>query len=36
LVSKPENAAAIYELLESEKLPVVGTFQAIKFEIINF
>jgi acetolactate synthase-1/2/3 large subunit len=28
LASKPENAAAVHELLESGKLPVVGTFQA--------
>ena len=28
LASKPENAAAIHELIASGKLPVVGTFQA--------
>jgi acetolactate synthase-1/2/3 large subunit len=28
LASKPENAAAVHELIESGKLPVVGTFQA--------
>ena len=28
LASKPENAAAIHELIESGKMPVVGTFQA--------
>ena len=28
LASKPENAAAIHELIASRKLPVVGTFQA--------
>ena len=28
LASKPENAAAIRQLLEAETLPVVGTFQA--------
>jgi len=28
LASKPENAAAIHQLIESGKLPVVGTFQA--------
>ena len=28
LASKPQNAAAIHELIESGKLPVVGTFQA--------
>ena len=28
LASKPENAAAVHELLERGKLPVVGTFQA--------
>jgi acetolactate synthase-1/2/3 large subunit len=28
LASKPENAAAAHELIESGKLPVVGTFQA--------
>ncbi|QHN03773.1 acetolactate synthase AlsS [Granulicella sp. WH15] len=28
LASKPENAAAVCELLESGKLPVIGTFQA--------
>jgi acetolactate synthase I/II/III large subunit len=28
LASRPENAAAIRHLLESQKLPVVGTFQA--------
>jgi len=28
LASKPENAVAIRQLLESEKLPVIGTFQA--------
>ena len=28
LASKPQNAAAVHELIESGKLPVVGTFQA--------
>src|ERR1700733_13751475 len=28
LASKPENAAAVHELMESGKMPVVGTFQA--------
>ena len=28
LASKPENAAAVHELIETGKLPVVGTFQA--------
>jgi acetolactate synthase-1/2/3 large subunit len=28
LASKPENAAAVHELIESGKVPVVGTFQA--------
>jgi acetolactate synthase-1/2/3 large subunit len=28
LASKPQNAAAVQELIESGKLPVVGTFQA--------
>jgi acetolactate synthase I/II/III large subunit len=28
LASKPQNAAAIHKLIESGKLPVVGTFQA--------
>jgi acetolactate synthase-1/2/3 large subunit len=28
LASKPENAAAVHELIDSGKLPVVGTFQA--------
>jgi acetolactate synthase-1/2/3 large subunit len=28
LASKPENAAGLHELIESGKLPVVGTFQA--------
>jgi acetolactate synthase-1/2/3 large subunit len=28
LASKPDNAAAVHELIESGKLPVVGTFQA--------
>jgi acetolactate synthase-1/2/3 large subunit len=28
LASKPQNAAAIHKLIESAKLPVVGTFQA--------
>lgn len=28
LASKPQNAAAVHELIESRKLPVVGTFQA--------
>jgi acetolactate synthase I/II/III large subunit len=28
LASKPENAAGVHELIESGKLPVVGTFQA--------
>jgi acetolactate synthase I/II/III large subunit len=28
LASKPENAAAVHELIESGKMPVVGTFQA--------
>jgi acetolactate synthase I/II/III large subunit len=28
LASKPQNAEAVHELLESGKLPVVGTFQA--------
>jgi acetolactate synthase-1/2/3 large subunit len=28
LASKPQNAAAVNELIESAKLPVVGTFQA--------
>jgi acetolactate synthase-1/2/3 large subunit len=28
LASKPENAAAVQELIDSGKLPVVGTFQA--------
>jgi acetolactate synthase I/II/III large subunit len=28
LASKPQNATAVHELIESRKLPVVGTFQA--------
>ena len=28
LASKPQNSAAVHELIESKKLPVVGTFQA--------
>jgi acetolactate synthase I/II/III large subunit len=28
LASKPQNAAAVHELIETGKLPVVGTFQA--------
>ena len=28
LASKPENAAVVHELMESGKMPVVGTFQA--------
>jgi acetolactate synthase-1/2/3 large subunit len=28
LASKPQNSAAVHELIESGKLPVVGTFQA--------
>jgi acetolactate synthase-1/2/3 large subunit len=35
LASKPENAAAVRQLLESEKLPVVGTFQAAGAVPIN-
>jgi acetolactate synthase-1/2/3 large subunit len=35
LASKPENAAAVHELIESGKLPVVGTFQAAGAVSVN-
>ncbi len=35
LASKPENAAVVHELIESGKLPVVGTFQAAGAVSVN-
>jgi acetolactate synthase-1/2/3 large subunit len=35
LASKPQNAAAVHELIETGKLPVVGTFQAARAVSMN-